>query len=1209
MEKIEKEHINQAVWEVRMYAFFAIAGLILLSVIGIVLYSELTSSLPAPDESWVPLEVRAKEASTSITSNNWKIDWYTVYDGFHKVYVISVQNLDASQSRSANLTALIDQAKLDLNLIQNVQMYEWKNVTFTKSVITQEYANFSIFEVNGSWSHILKDSFVSSGISSSELMWKLTNLINLPSSNSKKFNTGGMNIPKLGSATGSDTSNGTKWFKLEFDSPPASKSSRLAIEIDGYDYHPLFNTSKDAYQNLTFSNLKGYNREAEFVTAFINFNATANLTIGFVATEIVSNGQNWSIGYEQNPIREVQLINDTYNNRSGSVEVPWVLYNQSIGMAVVEPAWTAAQANTTYIGSDGDSSHFRFGNNQMSMRVENASGGIGTMTIHNGLTNNILCQGEVNDNCFGWYDTLEAFIAGGAASNTCILEPRYDSPVRKKITCTGALVSLNYTIYTGTNYFEAEASDTAGFHLQSYVYGGLTTNIWGTNLAYNTINNVNDSDGHENSNQFSSGMNISTGTRPNQYVDWFVWSSSQATAPLRFWSIWRDAHMYGRNSGGAGALSANSYFRIRYAFSNLNASGMQNTTHGSRALIESIKWESPLIVTDNSVETSGVTNVAPTINEINITGANQSSQTGIIAFFGRRYVLFANLTDADGDATIVYTNLSFINTTRTIMTNLVPIALNLSTSSTKQIWNASYTFSTSNFTTVGTYNLSVITSDGTLFTSNNNTQFTLSNGFINCNATGWQQLVKPNITISDSSSIRLVKKYVLNAQSHESLDQTRLNLTFHDGIITGSLGVNITNDSSTETPYSKFTEINSSLFWINQTVNPSIDNLNNGQNTTNNTYVVYASINDSLNGILTESLQSGCSSGDRGNCTTTLRVHNRGYYSIDNLAIRINYSTSNFPNLDLILGDQEASFNYDGAGSTGRPFYSSRTMNLTRSNDLFACNEGLTTANLTSTSSPSTTIDNSNNALASSLYTLNTDTGFYTTVDIGGNSTYALVIEYSFSPLTTPTGGLVSTPSGGGSSTSTLLTIINVSQGAEVNRIDVPSLIKISDGDKFFWPAIDKRYLLAATEPLESCKLVSIVDRLTPLPESRCIVNETTAGFQLSVINKNKLQQVEDFELVLITKGTQAETRVPAKVTFYNLASYIEVPPIQVQSAPDLLFKVDKTNLQQQQVIGIRIWALAELFIILGAAASLAINRPLAIILIIFSVILPVLVL
>jgi len=232
------------------------------------------------------------------TKNGLLVKWTLVYEGVTKlIYDIEIQNLDSTKSRLINLSSVFDNTSFDISQLKNVEFYEWKAVLSERTfyydnenapiyqriydnvvrienglVMVENYENVD----NAPWKYVYENTLSIVGYQ------KYSKIENVPINQWKpcksqyfqrmakkyKEKMESITLPKFGSKPTYDnygnleTENGTKRFRLEFEVPVQQTANgwgsegRVAVEIDGIEYHPWFSTSWSYRRQITIDESK-----------------------------------------------------------------------------------------------------------------------------------------------------------------------------------------------------------------------------------------------------------------------------------------------------------------------------------------------------------------------------------------------------------------------------------------------------------------------------------------------------------------------------------------------------------------------------------------------------------------------------------------------------------------------------------------------------------------------------------------------------------------------------------------------------------------------------------------------------------------------------------------------------------------------------------------------------------------------------------------
>lgn len=219
--------------------------------------------------------------SKTVEVGNFKVEWELIRDEItHKEWEITVQNLDEN-NQDFNLSVFFNQTNFDLNQIENVWLYEWKDVEIDVNIYNNELiprtcfnytADDNVSVVNVSYDCSYYGRVFVETVQRMKAQWKPTkmNMVKqvVGEKEFSKSQSGVILIPKFGSKPKEDdygtvvTSNGTKIFRLEFDVPlvrnlKGAGNKGLVAFIDdntGFDYHPDWENVWTNYRNITVNN-------------------------------------------------------------------------------------------------------------------------------------------------------------------------------------------------------------------------------------------------------------------------------------------------------------------------------------------------------------------------------------------------------------------------------------------------------------------------------------------------------------------------------------------------------------------------------------------------------------------------------------------------------------------------------------------------------------------------------------------------------------------------------------------------------------------------------------------------------------------------------------------------------------------------------------------------------------------------------------------
>jgi len=236
---------------------------ILLALAGLLFVFILVGSAKASTSDYEPSpdKIKGQEPFDFDIKNDYNVEWYKFSTLTKSKWIIAIQNLDSS-NRDFNLSLLIDNANIDLNKINNIELEEWKNISYSSSLVT--FLNITIYpqynESNATCSSfgfsdhnttncLTTDEVFNSTVATTEwnVEWKKTQNRLAKEQDNQKVNDhyGEINIPKANSKIKAETFNGTKYFRLQFHKPIENQengfgsSIDLSIESEGFNYHPV----------------------------------------------------------------------------------------------------------------------------------------------------------------------------------------------------------------------------------------------------------------------------------------------------------------------------------------------------------------------------------------------------------------------------------------------------------------------------------------------------------------------------------------------------------------------------------------------------------------------------------------------------------------------------------------------------------------------------------------------------------------------------------------------------------------------------------------------------------------------------------------------------------------------------------------------------------------------------------------------------------
>jgi hypothetical protein len=587
----------------------------------------------------------------------------------------------------------LDQNKLKLWYIKmentaNINSFKYFQefqVNKTKKIITTpETCNNVILGQHGNGTDIIEYQCIPAEFISedySEIEWKEVNLqsITLNANAINKFKVRAVFNPTL-------AENSIDW-KIAFD------------EIDIGYLEPdwiLFNVTKTHYRNITFTNV--LSNTTDWAVVHISLNETASATIGFPYS-VANNGNNYSIGYITEPIRNLQLVGGAFT--SSNSEVPFYIYNQSVGTENWSREYPTTVANVSFRVDGGDATDYHIGNKFIDLRIDNTDGGVATVTEWRATSaGNITCSSITNTNCMGVYNDVGAFLFGYTQTDVvCALNE--SNSLFKTYACVGRsgnLDWLNYTVYTGLPFIDITyrvTSTSLTTTFGSNVYYGNAGGVFVNNEEYYYFDGVNrtasfsTTAGNFRTNISSQVIN---GSGTIFLADYWLFKSNLGVGG-DYDHQFKDT-IYIGGVGGSGVIPDGAVVKYRYGIG--GAGDFPNNDAGVRAKqLANSYYNPPIITISPQFSTAGGANSAPSFTtgypQINSTdGSNTTIKNLTVIWIG---------TDVDPNNILKYnitwftnnlTNFSLKNiayTNGTLKVDLLKSVRNL-TGSVGKTWKA-----------------------------------------------------------------------------------------------------------------------------------------------------------------------------------------------------------------------------------------------------------------------------------------------------------------------------------------------------------------------------------------------------------------------------------------------------------------------------------------------------------------------------------------
>ena len=185
------------------------------------------------------------------------VTWYPVYEGIsHFVYNISVAG-----SGNVSVDVVFSNTSFDISSIRNIHFYRLDNFTEVRDVpvfTSRRYAYFIRDNATGKLTKKFRTKLVQNGTRQEVRIKKRWNLLSPGSSH--------LSSKKLKRSYGIHSLNpgAVVWYRLEFDVPVEKLSAgwgstgKVALELNGIEYHPWWNSSWSRRRAILVSNSGGY---------------------------------------------------------------------------------------------------------------------------------------------------------------------------------------------------------------------------------------------------------------------------------------------------------------------------------------------------------------------------------------------------------------------------------------------------------------------------------------------------------------------------------------------------------------------------------------------------------------------------------------------------------------------------------------------------------------------------------------------------------------------------------------------------------------------------------------------------------------------------------------------------------------------------------------------------------------------------------------
>ena len=259
--------------------------------------------------SWFPFQINANSTDVFAEEihNDFKVSWFLISE-MPYVYNISIQNL-LTEKRMINLTMFFGSTSFSIEQLTVKGFYEWKNVSSEEKVLDygivtknltfaiQDMMNIEQVVVDvgnlnapnfaqitthnetnlkiGYWHYTEQNDTTTFFWNASEtigyhyetrynLDWKPSKMQFFKRTSTEyKENMGEINIPKYGSKPKDATYNGTKWFRIEYETPMNAHNDgwgsdgRIGLNLSGVVFDPFWDATWGYRKNHTICNSTG----------------------------------------------------------------------------------------------------------------------------------------------------------------------------------------------------------------------------------------------------------------------------------------------------------------------------------------------------------------------------------------------------------------------------------------------------------------------------------------------------------------------------------------------------------------------------------------------------------------------------------------------------------------------------------------------------------------------------------------------------------------------------------------------------------------------------------------------------------------------------------------------------------------------------------------------------------------------------------------
>lgn len=301
------------------------------------------------------LPATSAEIIADKTANDFRVIWDYEQGLTEQSFIISVQNLQPT-GRTVSISSLLNQTSFNIEQVDNIQFKEWKLLPYNYTIDHYNYINHSEWnETNQTWDNWTESIFnYTETVESTKLGWKPAKSLIFQNNGVQATDTyDEILIPKYDSKEKEGTVNGTKIFRLLFDTPITrtsagwGSSGYVSIWIDGIEYCPYWNSTFDIRRPILINNTAG-----DAVTEFqlISENLSS-FTINASSAQIV----NSTSGLQEAHWNQSVDVN-------GNLEYVWANYSSLPNGSWINSTYYiyCQSAPTMSSASDGDATFLQY---------------------------------------------------------------------------------------------------------------------------------------------------------------------------------------------------------------------------------------------------------------------------------------------------------------------------------------------------------------------------------------------------------------------------------------------------------------------------------------------------------------------------------------------------------------------------------------------------------------------------------------------------------------------------------------------------------------------------------------------------------------------------------------------------------------------------------------------------------------------------------